>query len=304
MNHQKNHKSYYLFDGWIDLILRREVLGYARKGFVFLALLGFALSGLLTLSYDMKWLPQEQIPTIFQNYFFSFYIAFSVVLVWEVMSMIYTIPYSLADSVGKQFEIMSLIIIRYLFEHIDKYLKITNFKTDFSEILELFCVTVSALFLYLFIKIFYDIQPHKPITADPTNRRNFIRIKKIFAVILLVTLLSYAAFEMSQSIRGLLSGSFNESRLGHVFFKNMFSIMIFFDILMILLTMWYGARYSVVFRSSALTVSTILLRIAFSEDIFVMIGLTVLSVLFAIGVSWVYMRFDKEPVYKSISHPV
>ncbi len=283
---------------WIDHILRREVLGRARKGFVLLALLGFGVSLVLAFLSRMGTLPDAYVPPLFRNYFFAFYVAFSVVLVWEVMAMIYTIPYSLADSVGKQFEIMSLIIIRYLFEHIDNYLHIADFQSNWKEIAQVFGITASTLVLYYLIKIFYDIQPHKSITEDPTNRHNFVRIKKGFAFILLITLLTYAGFEMSQSVFHLLEGTFNDTHLGHVFFKNMFSIMIFFDILMILLTMWYGARYSVVFRTSALTVSTILLRIAFSEDLFVMIGLTILSILFAIGVSWVYMRFDKEPVYK------
>ncbi len=284
--------------GWIDKLLHYEVLNKARKWFVLIALIGFAIAISLAFAIRLGWVENNIAHPIVQNYFFGFYVAFSVVLVWEVMAMIYTIPYSIADSVGKQFEIMSLIIIRYLFEHIDKYMHIVDFRENVSELAQLSCVTIGALVIYFFTKVFYDVQPHTPITKDPTNRHNFIQIKKIFAVVLLLTLLIYAGFEAWENTSRLIKGSLGGDHLGHVFFKNMFSLMIFFDILMILLTMWYGARFSIVFRTSALTVSTVLLRIAFSSDIYVMVGITLMSVLFAIGVSWVYMRFDRVEVYR------
>lgn len=88
------------------------------------------------------------------------------------------------------------------------------------------------------------------------------------------------------------------AELNNIYFKEMFTIMIFFDILLVLLTMWYGAKYQVVFRTSAFVVSTLLIRLSFSEDIYITITLSLMAVLFAIGVSLVSNRFDKKHNYE------
>jgi len=97
----------------IDRILSYRVLESSRKVFVIITLVGLFSAFFLSFGIKMDWINLQRRPHFLHSYFFSFYVAFSVVLVWEVMAMIYTIPSSIADSVGKQFEIMSLIIFRH-----------------------------------------------------------------------------------------------------------------------------------------------------------------------------------------------
>mgnify|MGYP005870723591 FL=1 len=57
------------------------------------------------------------LPSSFQlNIFFSLELAFNVLLIFEAMSLVFLFPDSVADSVGKQFEIISLILFRDAFK--------------------------------------------------------------------------------------------------------------------------------------------------------------------------------------------
>ncbi|SDA88909.1 hypothetical protein SAMN03080617_03124 [Algoriphagus alkaliphilus] len=60
------------------------------------------------------------------NIFFSIELAFNVLLIFEAMSLIFLFPDSVADSVGKQFEIISLILLRDAFKEFGHYLGDVN----------------------------------------------------------------------------------------------------------------------------------------------------------------------------------
>ncbi len=281
----------------------RRVLAYRylvtmRKFAVIAALVSFVASILFTLFFDLGYLSGVHIPKVMQSYFFAFYISFSFILAWEVLAMIFTIPYSIADSVGKQFEIMSLIIIRYIFEHLDRYSHFISLQNDWKNIVEIAVTAFGALCLFLLTLYYYKIQPHRSISDDPMETRTFVGIKRIISVVLIVILGIYALVEFCKVMYHFFILDFEVVNLSHIFFKDMFTIMIFFDILLIMVTLWYGARYQIVFRTSALAISTILIRLSFSEDIYITILLSLLAAIFAISVSLVYIAFDRIPPYK------
>ena len=104
-----------------DLILATRVVCMIRRIAVILAL--FFFFGFIILVY----LHNNQIilfswpVAIPKDYFFSVYLAFTFILFYEVLAMIVVIPRSIADSIGKQYEIMSLVILRSVFEHVGDY---------------------------------------------------------------------------------------------------------------------------------------------------------------------------------------
>ncbi len=276
----------------LDYILQYKHLRFMRKVSVVLALLAFILSISITLGIRTEVLSKSLRHTFLDNYYFSFYVAFTFILAWEVASMIYTIPYSVSKSVGKQFEIMSLIILRYVFEHLGNFATISNLKHDYIEVLEIVTIVLGSILIFYLISIYYKIQPHILISEDERQQNNFVNMKKIIAVILLIVLLFFSFKEMFSITYSLFRGDISNVKLSHLFFKDMFSIMIYFDVLMILVTMWFSLRYAMVFRTSALTASTIMIRLSFTDDIFLNVLLTVLAVIFAILVTVVYKKFE------------
>ena len=81
--------------------------------------LGGAIAGLAG-SVELKrlglyplWLPQPP-----ESHFYAIHLAFTLILAMEVMSLIFVIPSSLSQSMGKQFEILTLILLRNAFKEL------------------------------------------------------------------------------------------------------------------------------------------------------------------------------------------
>lgn len=55
------------------------------------------------------------------NHFYAVQAAFTVVLILEVISLVFTLPCSFSRSVGKQFEILSLILMRNAFKSLAQF---------------------------------------------------------------------------------------------------------------------------------------------------------------------------------------
>ena len=53
-----------------------------------------------------------------RNHFYAIHLAFTLILVLEVMGLILVIPSSLSQSMGKQFEILTLILLRNAFKEL------------------------------------------------------------------------------------------------------------------------------------------------------------------------------------------
>jgi len=282
----------------VSYILKYKHLKMMRKFSVVLALLVFTSSLIFTFSIKSDLFANNLHSTIFGNYYLSFYAAFSFILVWEVAAMIYTIPYSVSKSMGKQFEIMSLVILRYIFEHMGSFARISSLKHDYILVLEILVIIFGAILIFYLISIYYRIQPHIVISEDADQREDFVFMKKIIAVVLLIILVIFSFNEVFNMVAFITNGELDNAKLSHFFFKDMFTIMIYFDIAMVLITMWYSLRYAIIFRTSALTASTILLRLSFTNDIFLNVFLTVLAVGFAILVTLAYKRFEGVLVNK------
>ncbi|HFU74797.1 MAG TPA: hypothetical protein ENK66_00980 [Arcobacter sp.] len=188
---------------------------------------------------------------------------------------------------------MSLIILRYLFEHLDSYAGISNIKEDYIMILEIVVIVLGSILIFYLISIYYKIQPNILISEDRKKRDDFIFLKKMIAVILLGIFLFLTIKEVIIIFNYIFEGNISELKLSHLFFKDMFTIMIYFDILMVLVTMWFSLRYAIVFKISALTASTIMLRLSLTDDIFLNVLLTILAVLFSILISEVFKKFEE-----------
>ena len=61
-------------------------------------------------------LSHYQIITYQVGKFFAIELAFSVLLISEILGLVFILTHSVADSVGKQFEIISLILLRDAFK--------------------------------------------------------------------------------------------------------------------------------------------------------------------------------------------
>ena len=69
------------------------------------------------------------------------------------------------------------------------------------------------------------------------------------------------------------------------FFETFYTVIVFADVLIVLLSLRYSASYHVVFRNSGLAVATVLLRVALAAPPFYNAALGLAAALFALGLT-------------------
>lgn len=282
-----------------SVLLTKKMIKIIRKIAVSLALIFFI--GFIVVKYlhdnqllIFKW--PENIPN---NYFFSIYIAFTFILFYEVLSIIFVIPQSIANSIGKQFEIMSLIILRSVLEKVGNFVHFTHHKSfldftnkDWQGLEALLVGSLGSVLIFLLVSMYYKLQKHRKICADPTELEGFTAIKKIVSLGLITLILFLAVYELIGFTNALFTNK--DIEINHIFFERMFTLLIFVDILLVLITMRYTASYPIVFRTSGLMISTVILRMSFTHYMSLSVLLTIVAVLVGIGITYIYNRFETD----------
>ena len=208
--------------------------------------------------------------------------AFTFSLVFEVISLIFSLAESVSISVGKQFEIFSLILLRdafKVFSHLHEPLVWPDIK---QALLSIITPAIGALFIFVILGFYYQIQHHAPIIKDGQSKTTFILLKKSLALLLLISFIVIAL----NNLWGYLTKGHPETA-----FELFFTLLIFNDILIVLISLGYSTKYCVVFRNSGFAVATLLVRLAFIAPVMVSTLLGVSAALFALGVTVVYNKF-------------
>jgi hypothetical protein len=232
-----------------------------------------------------QWFPAEWAERIPSNHFEAILLPFTLLLLAEVISLVFAIAQSVAIAVGKQLEIMSLILIRQSFKELTFFPEPIVWSTTSSEITQrvLFIISdaVGALLIFGLLVIYFRLQTHRPISQDPDDRSSFVAAKKSIAVLLLVSL---AVIAVEVVYAWIATGA------EHSFFEIFYTLLIFADVLIVLISLRYSVAYPVVFRYFGFAVATVMIRLALTAPRVVDAGLGVCATLFAIALTWVYNR--------------
>jgi hypothetical protein len=212
--------------------------------------------------------PPALIAAVGHNYLSAIYTPFSFILFFEVLLLIAALPQSTTQSIGKQYEIVSLIFIRRFFKDIaelDDIGKLTQFTPDIRTI---FLDVGAGLVMFLLVTVFLhagrrrstpDTLPH-----ESGELAKFISRKKMIALaltVLLVSLAAYSLFEFcSEAWNVIYHGATAKLDPNTFFYTEVFTVMIFTDVLIVILSLAVSDRYELVFRNGAFVISTILIR--------------------------------------------
>jgi hypothetical protein len=220
-----------------------------EHGIVYLSALGFILH--LALIFLGRVLPNPPgwIAAAGDNYLSALYTPFTFILFYEVLLLIFAIPESTTRSIGKQYEIISLIFIRGVFKHIADLGEVGRVRQMSPELTEILADTLGGLVMFLLVTIFRYSARRKSsfdVRLETTAAlHRFIAEKKVIALGLTL----------------LLAGmSMSSLDLRTVFYTNLFTAMIFTDVLVLILSMLVSDRYELVFRNAAFVISTVLIR--------------------------------------------
>ncbi len=213
--------------------------------------------------------------------FFAIELAFSALLFVEVFDLFFIITHSVADSVGKQFEIISLILLRNSFKELG-HLPL-NIKWDIASLQNLMPIiadAVGALMIFLITVLFYAKQRHVQITNSNDEKNHFILQKKVVAAFMI---LFFFALVIYSTILFFTKGTINQN-----LFNQLYTALIFSDILILILSLRYSNLYVHLFRYSSFALATVILRLSLSAPQYINVLLSVAAGLFVLLVANVY----------------
>lgn len=248
-----------------------------RRAVAALLVLGFFGALLAVEAVQRGWLPAVLRLRVPHGHYFAVELALYLLLSWEVVGLVLGLARSVANAAGKQFEIFSLILLRHSFEEFAHFGEPIVWDEVRGSILRMLTNGFGALLIFVVLGFYYAAQRHLPITADARERESFIASKKLVSLALLGIFAVLAA-------RALLRG-------GQGFFEPFYTVLVFADVLVVLLSLRYSSAYHVVFRNSGLAVATVLLRLALSAPPYWSAALGVAAALFALGLAVACNRF-------------
>ena len=124
---------------------------------LFIAIGSFLLHLSLVVLYNSHLLKlSESISMMFSNPISVIYTPFSFVLFYEFYLLIYYLPKSFTTYIGKQYEIVTLIIIRRLFKDLSN-LEISSDWFTLKNDLQFTYDILSTILLFFLIYIFYEL---------------------------------------------------------------------------------------------------------------------------------------------------
>ena len=260
---------------------------------LFLAVFGFiAHLGLiyLNLNYNIEFL--KGVDNLLRNPISALYTPFSFILVYEAFLLVYYFPRSFTTSIRKEYEIISLVMIRKVFEDIPNI----NLESGIlnAESLTLFYNLAGILIIYYFIFLFKKVKSKIPKKDPKTNLSRFISYKKSLSIILLPILFFLCfsnLYDWSYSV--FILQNFTEN-VNNIFFIDFFTILILVDVFILLISFKYTEEYTQVLRNTGFIISTILLRLSFSvyglSSVLLLIG----GVLFGLIILKIYQLAETK----------
>ncbi|MDB9794142.1 hypothetical protein OAB81_04700 [Flavobacteriaceae bacterium] len=275
-------------------IFSEEAIKKFEKYILYLASIGFIIHLIIILLNNYNIIELSIVgPDLFSNPISALYTPFSFILVYEAFLLIYYIPRSFTTAVGKQYQIMSLIVIRKIFKDIPLVDLNANWIENANNqqlIFDLVGVLLIFFLIYLF-KVTKERLPVKPV-SEKLDR--FIASKKLVSIVLLPILFSICIISFVNWYNGVfIEESFDEN-LNNLFFNEFFTILILADVFILLLSFQYTERYSQLIRNTGFIISTILLRLSFSVSGLTSILLIISGIVFGLLILLIYNAIEKE----------
>ena len=285
---------YLTFEKIFSIVFAPKIQKIIEKVILLLAALGFVIHlGLIFLKAQGIIFFSPLYPELFNDPISAIYTPFSLILIYEIYLLLFYLPRSFTSCVSKQFEIISLIVIRKIFKDIPQMDLADNWMSS-SHNLELIVDLLGFLILFLLIFLFNKSKQRLPKEAVESSRLlKFIASKKIVSVMLFGVLGVMLLSNLSQWIYGIFNQQ-NLLNLDSLFFNQFFTLLILADVVILLISFRYTEEYSKLIRNTGFIIATILIRLSFSAEGYLTM------VLILTGVSFAYLILQ---IFNAMENP-
>jgi len=292
-----------VFEQIYSKLLSEKTRKKSEKAIVFIAIVSFVIHLLLIGLAYFQLIHFDKLPKLLGSPVAAIYTPFSFILIYEVYLLVYYLPDSITSYIGKQYEIITLIIIRRNFKDLSN-LEITpnwfNEKYDLQFTYDI----IATITLFGLIFLFYKLN-QKRIDAKPKNKnsdltpemKKFIITKKIIAACLVPILIILAIYSFGNWFYDIII-SMNQdtvaiSDINKIFYVEFFTILILADVFLLLFSFINTNEFYKVIRNSGFIVSTILIKLSFDAEGLLNVVLVISAVLFGIIVLAIHNQFEK-----------
>jgi len=222
----------------------------------------------------------------------ALYTPFSFILVYEAYLLIFYLPNSFTVTVVKEYEIISLILIRKIFKDFPLVNLDVPYFSDENNVQLLY--DLSGILVVFFLIFLFKTTAGRPKTIKPDVKlKKFISQKKLISLLLVPTLLSLAAWSFYSWFNSAVLGNGEIQNINYLFFVDFFTILILVDVFILLISFRYTERYSQLIRNTGFIISTILLRLSFAATGLVSVILIASGVLFGLIILSIFKRMEK-----------
>lgn len=287
-------------------ILYRKLLSEETKKrseaiILIIAIASFLIHLAIIYLVDFRIIPLNSTSDLLKNPIAAIYTPFSFILVYEVYLLIHYLPKSITTYISKQYEIITLIIIRRLFKDLsslslsDDWFQIKN---DLQFTYDLIASILLFFLIYLFLK-----QSKKINSTDGSSEpqiegiARFIKLKKVLATFLVLVIIFVAIYSFQHWLLGVINPNANTSvsfkNINNIFFEQFFSILIIVDVILLLFSFFHTDEFHKVIRNSGFIISTILIRLSFSVSGLLNTVLIVSAIIFGLLILVIHNKFEE-----------
>ena len=228
----------------------------------------------------------------------AIYTPFSFILIYEVYLLIYYLPKSFTTYITKQYEIITLIVIRKLFKDLSS-LELTSNWFEIKGDLQFTYDLIASLLLFFLIYLFQNQGKKKikqQLNLNPVIEK-FVQKKQLIAIILVPlfffmainTLINWSTEIVVSSDEFLSFESIN-----NLFFDQFFTVLILVDVVLLLISFFYTDQFHKIIRNSGFIISTILIRMSFGVSGLINTILILVAVLFGLAILSTHNMYEKN----------
>ena len=278
---------------WYRKLLGDDADDRIRAGVLIFSVLAF-MGHLLIYALHQKELVtiEGEAKTLVNSPLSSLYTPFSILLTYETYQLIRTLPSSFSNSVGKQYEVVTLLVVRDVFKRLADFSADDEWTVDGE--LGLILLECIAFLILFFTALSYrrssDVSEISRVGDDELD--SFVHSKRIIALMLFVAFITMAAYSFTSWSLAVVDGKGGVDR--EIFFSDFFTILILADILILLLSYRFTVDFANLARNTGFILSTVILRVAISAPGVSAIILFTLSGILGLAILRISSEFVKD----------
>lgn len=219
------------------------------------------------------------------NHFQAIHLAFSLILGLEVMGLILTLSFSLSRSLGKQFEIMALILLRNAFKELSYLPEPVSLAAGPEPLLHIALSAAGALVIFICLGFYNRLRTHQNYLTNPSEQRRYVMSKKLIALFLLCLFVGIMIRDA-----GIFLSTGKETHL----FETIYTVLIFADIALVLISQRFMPTFHAVFRNSGFVIGTLIMRLSLSAPSPWDIVANLFAAFYVLALTWATTYFGPE----------